>query len=75
MLPWITWEKVERPKEWGGWGIKDIKAFGSSLIAKSGCRIINMNNLWTKVVKCKYIDPTPLENWIRNPEKEEAMCQ
>eukprot|EP00253_Pinus_taeda_P029762 PITA_29762 len=57
MLPWIAWEKVARPKEWGGWGIKDIKAFGSSLAAKSRWRIINKENLWTKVVKQKYIDP------------------
>jgi len=28
-----------------------------------------MENLWTRVVKRKYIDPTPLEDWIRNPEK------
>lgn len=28
-----------------------------------------MENLWTKVVKRKYIDPVPLEEWIRNPNK------
>ena len=28
-----------------------------------------MKNLWTRVVKRKYIDPVPLEEWIRNPEK------
>lgn len=29
-----------------------------------------MENLWTKVVKRKYIDPIPLEYWIRNPDKK-----
>lgn len=28
-----------------------------------------MDNLWTRVVKRKYIDPVPLEDWIRNPVK------
>ena len=62
-------EKVARPKEWGGWGIKDLTDFSISLAAKSGWRIIKMENLWTRVVKRKYIDPVPLEEWIRNPAK------
>lgn len=70
MLPWIAWDKVARPEEWGGWGIKDINAFTASLAAKSGWRIIKLENLWTKIVKRKYIDPSPLEDWIRNLEKK-----
>eukprot|EP00253_Pinus_taeda_P026386 PITA_26386 len=70
VLPWVAWEKVARPKEWGGWGIKDLPAFGPSLVAKLGWRIIKMENLWTKVVKQKYIDPIPLEKGIRNPNKK-----
>eukprot|EP00253_Pinus_taeda_P026727 PITA_26727 len=71
VLPWVAWEKVARPKEWGGWGIKNLTDFSISLAAKSGWRIIKMENLWTKVVKRKYIDPTPLQEWIRNPIKKE----
>lgn len=70
VLPWVAWEKVARPKEWGGWGIKNLTDFSLSLAAKSGWRTINMENLWTKVVKWKYIDPVPLEEWIRNPNKK-----
>lgn len=29
-----------------------------------------MENLWTRVVKRKYIDQVPLEEWIRNGEEE-----
>lgn len=29
-----------------------------------------MENLWTKVVKRKYIDPTPLDEWIRSQDKQ-----
>lgn len=62
---------MARPKEWGGWGIKNLSDFSLSLAAKSGWRIIKMENLWTRVVKRKYIDPVPLEDWITNPSKKE----
>lgn len=71
VLPWVAWDKIARPKEWGGWGIKNLTDFSTSLAAKSGWRIIKMENLWTKVVKRKYIDPTPLEEWIRKESKKE----
>eukprot|EP00253_Pinus_taeda_P002842 PITA_02842 len=43
VVPWIAWDKVARPKEWGGWGIKDLNAFTASLAANSGWRIVNEN--------------------------------
>eukprot|EP00253_Pinus_taeda_P020413 PITA_20413 len=69
VLPWVAWEKVARPKDWGGWGIKSLPDFSLSLAAKSGWRLIKLENLWTRVIKRKYIDPVPLEDWIRNPTK------
>eukprot|EP00253_Pinus_taeda_P011344 PITA_11344 len=35
VLPWVSWEKIARPKEWGGWGIKRLPEFSLSLAAKS----------------------------------------
>eukprot|EP00253_Pinus_taeda_P034952 PITA_34952 len=70
VLPWVAWDKIARPKEWGGWGIKRLPEFSLSLAAKSGWRLISMENLWTRVIKRKYIDPTPLEDWIRSQEKK-----
>eukprot|EP00253_Pinus_taeda_P023807 PITA_23807 len=69
VLPWVAWEKVARPKDWGGWGIKSLPEFSLSLAAKSGWRLIKLENLWTRVIKRKYIDLVPLEDWIRNPAK------
>lgn len=60
VLPWVAWDKVARPKDWGGWGIKSLLDFSLLLVEKSGWRLIKMENLWTRVVKRKYIDPTPL---------------
>eukprot|EP00253_Pinus_taeda_P027771 PITA_27771 len=70
VLPWVAWDKIARPKEWGGWGIKNLNDFSTSLAAKSGWRIISSENLWTRVVKRKYIDPMTLDNWIRDPNKK-----
>eukprot|EP00253_Pinus_taeda_P008879 PITA_08879 len=69
-LPWVAWDKVARPKEWGGWGIKRSPDFNISLVAKSGWQLISMENLWTRVVKRKYIDPIPMEEWIRSQNKK-----
>eukprot|EP00253_Pinus_taeda_P023068 PITA_23068 len=70
VLPWVAWDKVARPKDWGGWGIKILPEFSLSLAAKSGWRLITMDNLWTRVVKRKYIDPIPMEDWIRRQDKK-----
>eukprot|EP00253_Pinus_taeda_P002838 PITA_02838 len=70
VLPWVAWDKLARPKDWGGWGIKRLPEFSLSLAAKSGWRLITIENLWTRVVKRKYIDQIPLEDWIRSQEKK-----
>ena len=61
VLPWVAWDKIARPKDWGGWGLKNPFDFSQSLAEKSGWKIINSENLWTRVVMRQYIDPTPLE--------------
>lgn len=34
VTPWVAWDKIVRPKCWGGWGIKDLFPFSESLAAK-----------------------------------------
>jgi len=69
VTPWIAWDKVARPKEWGGWGIKNLQCFSQSLAAKLAWRLISFDNLWTTVTKRKYIDPLSMTDWIRLPSK------
>jgi hypothetical protein len=52
-----------------GWGLKNIFLFSKALASKGGWRIINTTSLWTKVVIQKYIEPVPLEIWIRSQQK------
>eukprot|EP00253_Pinus_taeda_P011302 PITA_11302 len=70
VLPWVVWEKIARPKELGGWGIKRLPEFSLSLAAKSGWRLLTVENLWTRVIRRKYIDPMPLDDWIRSQDKK-----
>jgi hypothetical protein len=69
VMPWIKWNSLALPKLMGGWGLKNIHCFSTALAAKTGWRLISSNNLWSKVIQQKYINPASLEDWIRNPEK------
>jgi hypothetical protein len=69
VIPWVHWDKIVIPKEMGGWGLKNIFLFSKALAAKGGWHIINTTNLWTKVIIQKYIEPVPLEFWIRSQQK------
>jgi len=51
----VAWDKVGRLKKSGGWGIKNLIAFGPSFTAKLGWRLLFKENLWTMVVKRKYL--------------------
>ena len=66
----VSWGKIALPKVWGGWGIKDLPLFAKYLVAKLGWHILSMDNIWTVVVKIKYIGPIPLEEWVRRIDKK-----
>lgn len=64
VLPCIAWEKISCPKDWGGWGIKELSRFSQSLPTKLGWRLSTKDDLWTSVIKRKYIDPLDLDSWL-----------
>jgi hypothetical protein len=53
----------------GGWGLKNIHCFSTALATKMGWRLISSNNLWSKVIQQKYINPDSVVDWIRRPKK------
>jgi len=69
VTPWVKWETIARPKDRGGWGLKNIFLFSKALAAKVGWRLISTSSLWQKVVVQKYIAPDSIEAWIRKPVK------
>jgi hypothetical protein len=66
-MPWVKWDSLAMPKLLGGWGLKNIQDFSIALAAKMGWRLIQSDNLWSKVVTQKYISLDSVVEWIRRP--------
>jgi hypothetical protein len=60
---------LTRPKDLGGWGLKNIFIFSKDLETKVGWRLLSTKSLWTIVVENKYFRPDSLEDWIHKPNK------
>lgn len=56
-LAWVGWDKVCRPMEEGGLGIKDLGMFNKALRGKWIWRfLVEKGNLWQKVLKSRFGD-------------------
>lgn len=54
-LPWISWDKLCKPKVEGGMSFRDFKAFNLALLAKQGWRLMHsQSSLFHQVFKAKY---------------------
>ncbi|XP_075655069.1 uncharacterized protein LOC142625268 [Castanea sativa] len=54
-MSWISWEKLCTPKDRGGMGFRDQKAFNLALLTKQGWKIMrNQNSLVHRIFKMKY---------------------
>jgi hypothetical protein len=68
-LPWVRWEQISTPKALGGWGMKNIFYFSTTLAEKCSWRLIKTSSLWTQVIHQKYISPLTLLDWVRSTNK------
>jgi hypothetical protein len=54
-IPWVSWKDVCRPKCEGGLGVRDLKWFNLSLLAKWRWRLLGQDNLlWKRVLEARY---------------------
>ena len=65
----ISWDKMEKPKEIGGWAIRNIYLFSRSTNAKILWRTLFLESLWHRAILAKYFKTSSIEQWIRNPNK------
>lgn len=69
-IPWITWDKLCKPKADGGMGFKDVKAFNLALLEKQGWQLLhNQKHSFTRSSKPSTLR-TPISlklNWGSTP--------
>lgn len=54
-VKWILWKKLCMPKSCEGLGVRDLKNFNLSMLAKQGWRLLNESNpLVSAILKAKY---------------------
>ena len=69
-IPLAKWKFIAKPKELGGWGIKNLELFNKALAAKTMWRCIqNPESLWGRVIISKYYPGNNITEWMRSPEK------
>ena len=66
----VRWENLARPKEFGGWGIKNIFLFGSALATKNLWRVLFTQGTWKEVIHAKYLNNCNMVDWIRSNRKK-----
>lgn len=65
----MSWDSLAKPKEYGGWGLKNIFYFGNALTTKSLWRSPFSKGQWSEVIKAKYMKNEDLVDWIRGENK------
>ncbi|XP_019177743.1 PREDICTED: uncharacterized protein LOC109172948 [Ipomoea nil] len=54
-IHWMTWDKLSKPKKFGGLGFKDLRAFNLAMLGKQGWRFLtNPQSLVARVYKARY---------------------
>jgi hypothetical protein len=71
------WDLLARPKHCGGWGLRNLKMFNTSLLANSFWRALMVDNIWHKILVEKYLGEFSVEDWLRkttdNQQKESSF--
>nr|KYP72205.1 Putative ribonuclease H protein At1g65750 family [Cajanus cajan] len=54
-ISWVSWEKICKPKDQGGLGIKNIELFNDALLGKWRWNLFHYKNqLWGQILDSKY---------------------
>jgi ribonuclease HI len=62
-----SWQTLSKPRKAGGWGLKNLSTFNSTLLASSFWRAVTHNSIWHRIINDKYLGSLPFLNWLRKP--------
>ena len=69
-IPRAKWKMIARPKEIGGWRIKNLDHFSKALATMTMWRCIqNPESLWGREILSKYFPGNSITEWMRSTEK------
>lgn len=61
------WKSLSKPRKAGGWGLKNLASFNSTLLASSFWRAVMHESIWNRIIRDKYLGARPLFHWLRRP--------
>lgn len=68
----MAWERVACPKEFGGMGFRNFKAFNLAMVAKQGWSFLsNPESLVARIFKSRYFPVLHL--WVHNSDITRAL--
>jgi hypothetical protein len=59
------WELLSRPKKLGGWGIRNLVLFNTTLNANTLWRVLTQQGIWHKLLRDKYMKNITVIDWVR----------
>jgi hypothetical protein len=59
------WDLLSRPKKNGGWGLRNLVLFNTTLNVNTLWRVLTQQGIWHKVLRDKYLKNSTVINWYR----------
>jgi hypothetical protein len=61
-----SWHTIAKPKQLGGWGLRNIFVFYRALAMNTLWRALMKPGIWHRVIKDKYYPHVPVVSWLRS---------
>ena len=65
------WELITRPKDFGGWGVRDLVTFGQALMMKSLWRCLHTPGVWKEIVE---FNTSKISHWRFYTKRRTHRC-